>query len=192
VIKTFIAGLILGIAGVAGALYAVPAVDLHREASIVSVQPNGGNAERFHVSLPADRIMVGGSGTSQFVPAGLAWPDDPMFRDTNVELFKLRNERDVVVGVAGRLAARGSNNEAVIEWVLHLPARGSVYITMDERANEDDSRSGSLRYGTREFESWGGLMTERFVPADSDADRGATAGRIQLETSFTGVGDSAS
>jgi hypothetical protein len=191
VIKTFIAGAIFGIVGVAGALYAVPAVKQHREASIVSVKANGGNTELFHVSVPADRIMVAGSGTSQAVPAGLTWPDGPLFRDTNIELFKLRNERDVVVGVAGRLAARGSKDEAVIEWVLHLPARGSVYVTMDGPAGGDDSRAGSLRHGTREFESWSGLMTERFVPSQG-ANHAATTGRIELETSFTGVGDGAS
>ncbi len=191
-IKTFIAGAILGIAGVAGALYAVPVVDQHREVSIVSVKANGGNTELFHVSVPADRIMVAGSGTPQAVPADLAWPGEPLFRNTTVELFKLRNERDAVVGVASRLAARGSDDEAVIEWVLHLPARGSVYITMDETAGPDGSRRGSLRHGTREFESWSGLMTERFVPSDGGADHGAGSGSIELETSFTGTEDGAS
>ncbi len=191
-IKTFIAGAILGIVGVAGALYAVPAVDVHREASIVSVRANGGNTEQFHVSVPADRIMVGGPATSQAFPAGLAWPDEPLFSGTNVELFKLRNERDVVVGVAGRLAARDSNDEPVIEWVLHLPARGSVYVTMDARPGSDGSRRGNLRHGTREFDAWTGLLTERFIPAGGAAGQEAAEGRIELETAFTGAEDGAS
>ena len=57
--KTFIAGIVLGIAAAAGALYAYPAVDQQRVASIVSVSANGGNTESFHVNVPMDRIMVG-------------------------------------------------------------------------------------------------------------------------------------
>ena len=54
-IKTFILGILLGIAGVFAALHFVSAVDQEREASIISVTRNGGNTEVFHVKLPMDR-----------------------------------------------------------------------------------------------------------------------------------------
>jgi len=56
-LKTFLLGILLGLAAAAGALYAIPAVDQKREASIVTVAPNGGNAETFHINIPIDRIM---------------------------------------------------------------------------------------------------------------------------------------
>ncbi len=186
-IKTFIAGVILGIAGIAGALYAFPAVDQHRETSIVSVRTNGGNIERFRISVPMDRIMIGAPGNASPVPGDLYWPDDPRFQSTNVELFKLRNERDAVVGVAGRIAARGPDGEPLIEWVLHLPARGSVYVTMSRQPDGNGLRTGALRSGTREFASRVGSMAERFVPAAGDAGSGGAQGRIELDTAFVGT-----
>ena len=51
-IKTFITGIVLGIAGVIAALYVVPVVDQHREQSIISMSTNGGNSEAFHVNIP--------------------------------------------------------------------------------------------------------------------------------------------
>ncbi len=186
-IKTFIAGVVLGIAGLTGALYAVPAVDQHRETSIVSVRTNGGNIERFRISVPMDRIMSGSPGRENPVPAGLFWPDDPRLESANVELYKLRNERDAVIGVAGRIAARGPGGEPVIEWVLHLPARGSAYVTMSSQAGTNGIRMGALRSGTREFASRGGSMAERFVPAAGDRGADGTQGRIELDTAFLGT-----
>ncbi len=186
-IKTFIAGVILGIAGVTGALYAVPVVDQHRETSIISVRTNGGNIERFRISVPMDRIMVGAPGNAQPVPEDLYWPDDPRFQSMNAELFKLRNERDAVIGVAGRIAARGPGGEPVIEWVLHMPARGSAYVTMANQPGANGIRTGKLRHGTREFASRVGSMAERFVPAAGDAASGGTQGRIELDTAFVGT-----
>ena len=186
-IKIFIAGVILGIAGMTGALYAVPAVDQHRETSIVSVKTNGGNVERFRISVPVDRIMTGASGTSSPVPADLDRPDDPRLRSTNAEVFKLRNERDAVVGVAARVAALGADGEPVIEWVLHLPARGSVYITMSSQSDPNGVRTGTLRGGTREFAARAGSMAERFVPASREDGSAGGEGQIELSTSFVGT-----
>ena len=184
--KTFITGILLGIAGVAAALHAFPAVDQHREVSIIAVKPNGGNSERFHVSIPMDRIMLGASATERSVPPGMAWPADPLFADLNVELFKLRDARDTVVGVASRIAARDATAGSVIEWVLHLPARGSVYVTVQPEALDGGVRQGSLRHGTREFAALSGSMTERWVSAE---DSGNGLGRIELETAFLGASE---
>ena len=185
VVKTFIAGLILGIAAFTGALYAIPAVDQHRENSIISVRTNGGNVERYRISVPVDRIMIGAGGIANAVPANLEWPEDDRFENLNVELFKLRNERDTVIGVASRVAASGRSGEPVIEWVLHLPARGSIYATMSSEAGAGGVRTGSLRHGTREFNAMAGVLAERWMPAAGDAGNG----RIELEASFVRVGE---
>ena len=78
-LKTFLIGILLGIAAAAGALYSLPVVDQHREVSLVTVAPNGGNQESFHVNIPMDRIMVGTAGEKSGLPAGLAWPPSGLF-----------------------------------------------------------------------------------------------------------------
>lgn len=184
-LKTFIAGIVLGIAGAIGVLYAVPVVEQHREASIITVRPNGGNTERFHISVPMDRIVVGAVGSAEPLPPGLEWPDVPLFEGVNTELFKIRNERDAVVGLAARVAVDDEQGQ-FIEWVLHLPARGSAYVTMSSQPLEGGYRRGVLRHGSREYATFTGSMTERWVPAEGD-DIDPVQGRIELDVVFVGV-----
>lgn len=186
-LKTFIVGILLGVAAAAGALYAYPAVDQQREASIISVAPNGGNIEAFHVKVPTDRIMVGAPGQKQAVPTGMEWPLDPMLQNVRIELFKVRNARDIVVGVAARTAAKEGSVE-VIDWVLHLPARGSVFVNLRPDAVQGGYRTGDLRAGSREFAPLRGFMTERWVP-DTSGEEGAPAGRIELIATYIGEQD---
>ena len=80
-LKTFFLGIVLGLAAAAGVLYAIPAVDQVREASIVKVAPNGGNSETFHINLPMDRIMLGDAGQAGVVPPGLKWPADEVLAE---------------------------------------------------------------------------------------------------------------
>lgn len=183
-LRTFIFGILLGIAAAAGALYAYPAVDQHREASIVAVAANGGNIESFHVNVPMDRIMVGAPGRKRLLPPDMEWPNDEILADVRVELFKVRNARDIVIGVASRTAAKDGESD-VIDWILHLPARGSVYVTMQAQALEGGYRRGDIRAGSREFEPLNGFMTERWV-ADTSGDADAPSGRIELRANYVG------
>lgn len=185
-IKTFITGIVLGVAAVMVALYMIPVVDQHREVSVIAVNPNGGTSEAFQVNIPMDRILVGSAGAKTQLPAGLAWPDAPIFDGSRTELYKLRNSRNAVVGIASRVAAKNNVVGDVVEWVLHLPARGSMYITLNSTAGRG-GRSGTLRAGTREFEDMVGKITERWV-ADAEATGDATAGRIELLTSYVSKG----
>lgn len=183
-LRIFIFGILLGIAAAAGALYAYPAVDQHREASIVTVAANGGNIESFHVNVPMDRIMVGAQDRKRPLPPGMQWPDEELLADVRVELFKVRNARDIVIGVASRTAAKDGQSD-VIDWVLHLPARGSVYVTMQAQALEGGYRRGDIRAGSREFQPLNGFMTERWV-ADTSGDPDAPSGRIELRANYVG------
>ena len=184
--KTFIAGIMLGVVGAVAVLYTFSAVDQHREASIITVEPNGVNTERFHVSLPADRIALGASGAGRSLPPGVDWPANPAFAGLNVELFKLRNAHNTVVGVASRIVATDAAAERVIEWLLHLPARGSVYVTMEPVSVDGDRRRCLLRQGTREFATLSGGMTERWIAAPGS---GKGYGRIELKTGFSGASE---
>ncbi len=182
-IRTFIAGFILGLLACGAGLYFVPAVDQYREASLIAVSPNGGTTEAFHINVPIDRMMMGSANVREPVPPGLEWPDDALFAGVTAELFKVRNSKDAVVGVASRVAADDPDVGRVIEWVLHLPARGSLFATMQAAAAGEGPRRGTLKDGTREFRTIGGELTERWV-ADASAAGERLSGRIELVTRY--------
>lgn len=183
-LKTFFVGILLGLAAAAGALYAVPPVDQVREASIVAVAPNGGNIETFHINVPMDRVMIGAQGRENVLPSGLDWPDDDLLANVRAEIFKIRNARDTVVGVAVRSAAQ-AGEATIIDWVLHLPARGSLFVNMEPAPREGGYRIGRIRSGSREFEPLSGFLTERWVENVSD-DEDAPVGHIELLATYVG------
>ena len=184
-LKTFLIGSVLGAAAAAAGLYAIPLVDQEREASILSVAPNGGTFEQFHINIPMDRVMIGAQTNSTPVPPGLEWPADPQFADVRTEMFKVRNARDSVVGVGVRTAAR-RGGEDVIDWLLHLPARGSLFVSMEAAPRDNGVRIGSLVSGTREFSELHGSLGERWVANDSQ-EEDAPIGRIELRAGFIGT-----
>lgn len=184
-IKTFVAGIVLGVAGAAAALYYIPVVDQSRERSMIVVHPNHGNTETFHINIPTDRIVVGAPGQPEPLPAGLEWPEDLQFAATRAEVFKIRNGKDAVVGIASRIAASDELAGEIIEWVLHLPARGSAYVVMDAQPQEGGYRIGDLAAGTREFGSLVGRVTERWIDSPGEFD-GNGQGRIEIITAFVG------
>lgn len=181
--KTFIVGVILGVAATAGILYSVPVVDLKREPSLIVVHPNLGNTESFHINVPMDRIVIGAPAQAEPVPPDLDWPEDERFAGLRAELFKIRNAKDAVVGVASRISGNSAATGRTIEWVLHLPARGSIYATLAPEPLEGGDRVGELRAGTREFSNLNGQITERWVQ-DKTGFQDAPAGRIELITAF--------
>lgn len=183
-LKTFFIGVLLGLAAAAGVLYAVPAVDQAREASIVAVAPNGGNIETFHINVPMDRVMIGAAGQAEPLPPGLSWPDESLLANSRTELFKIRNARDAVVGVAVRHAAEAAE-EVIIDWVLHLPARGSLFVNMESAPREGGYRLGEIRSGSREFAPLSGFLTERWVENVSD-EEDAPRGSIELVATYVG------
>lgn len=183
-IKTFILGLILGLPGTAALVYFVPAVDLHREVSLILVQPNLGNREVFHINLPHDRIFAGGRsvGQASTFPAGVEWPQEKAFDGATNEIFKLRNSEDVVVGIGARISSTSDTSGSFVQWMLHLPARGSMFAGMQLELTEEGYREGSLMAGTREFEGMTGAVQESFNTAVGED----ISGRIELVMSLTG------
>ena len=163
-IRLFFIGIVLGIIVAAATLATFPVVDQVREASIISVSPNGGTVENFHINLPFDRVMSGAQEGGYAVPEGLVWPTDELLADVRTELFKLRNARDAVVGVAVRTAARQDDAD-VVDWLLHLPARGSLLASLEQAPREGGYRAGAIRSGSREFSTHNDALGERYVEA---------------------------
>ena len=186
-LKTLIFGFLLGIVGTVAAAYYVPVVDQYRESSVISVSPNGGNTESFRINIPTDRIMIGAPRQAEPLPAGLQWPAEEQFDGVRVELFKVRNTRDTVIGVASRLVADSDRIEDSVEWIMHLPARGTFYVTMPAQPVDGGQRLGTLRAGTQEFRPMQGAVSERWVPNTFDDDPDAPDGHIELVTSFVGT-----
>ena len=183
-IRTFFVGIVLGLVAAAGALYAIPVVDQAREVSITKVAPNGGNVEVFRIDIPTDRVMVGSPAQAEPVPPGMQWPNVEELAGVRTEMFKLRNARGLVIGVAIRNAAT-HEGQNVIDWVLHFPARGSVFANIDPVPREGGYRVGGFRAGSREFAKLSGSMTERWV-ANTSEEEGAPAGHIELRAIYVG------
>ena len=183
-IKIFVFGLVLGIFGTGALVWYLPAVDLHRERSLISVQPNGGNVEEFRISLPRDRIMVGLPNPEASIPATLGWPGERSLGGMQAEIFKVRDANDTVIGVASRLASASEETGPFIEWTVHLPARGSMYMKMGVTPSADGVRDGRMIAGTRDFLQMSGSLRERFVP-DGDVDD-PSRGSIVLSAALVG------
>ena len=182
--RTFIFGIFLGVFGAGALVYFRPAVDLHRERSLIAVQPNGGNIERFRINLPSDRILVGLPGVDNSIPAALEWPGEGLLGDMQAEIFIVHDDDNAVVGVASRLASSSEETGPFIEWAVHLPARGTIYAQMELIPAADGFRNGVLRSGTREFQSLVGNVREQFV---SEVEEGDSQGRIVLEAALVGL-----
>ena len=181
-----ILGILLGLAAAGGFTYSIEPVDLHREPSHITVQANGGNVETFRMDLPRDRILVGLAGEENTLPADIDWPDAAMFGNFQAEMFKVRDRYDVVVGVASRLASASEETGPFIEWVLHLPARGTLYFQMDVEPAPEGHRNGRLLAGTGDFATMVGGAREQFV-SDVESGDSSVQGRIELITILVGT-----
>jgi hypothetical protein len=184
-LKIFIIGILLGIAVAAGVLHTVPVVDQFREVSIVSVTPNGGNGEAFHINIPVDRVMIGAAAQESNLPPGLAWPKDRVFENISTEIFKIRNAKNVVIGVAARTVAKEGDND-LTDWLVHLPARGSLFFNMGPQTQAGRPRIGELRTGSREFSDLVGYVAESWVSSASSED-GELEGRIELMANYVSM-----
>lgn len=176
--KTYLLGVVLGVTAAIAVAFFVPVVDQAREDSAIGVAQNGVNLESFHINIPVDRVAVGADNTS--LPDNLEWPAE--LGSTRAEIYKLRNVRDQVIGIASRVTVQDPVYGEAIEWVLHFPARGSVYAAMEPALGEDGIRQGDWKTGTGEFDARTGRLTERYV-ADESGDQ-LSRGRIELESFF--------
>src|SRR5690606_36686662 len=119
-------------------------------------------------------IVIGSAG-KEVIPANLQWAEVAVLGDAQAELFKIRNRNDVVVGVASRISGTGSATGSVVEWTLHLPARGTLYANLQPLPDEAGIRSRRLRAGRLVFATRQGTFNDR-IRADEvmQDDSGST------------------
>lgn len=185
VFRIFAIGIVLGIASAWGMFDAYKPVQIHRENSVLKAIPNGSVQEVFHISLPRDLVLAG--NRTQTIPQATDWSKAAFLGDLQVNVFKVRNANDRVVGVASRLAGRSKNGGPFTEWVVHLPARGTLYAVMDSDRNDEGLRQGHLQASTREFASRSGSIVERFFSQLGD-DEPATIIELTFETRIEEAG----
>lgn len=177
-------GMLLGLLGAGAMAFYVPVVDAHRERSLITVQPNGGNVEEFMINLPRDRILVGLPNVENSIPAGLEWPGRVYLGDMQAEIFKIRNREDTVIGVGSRLASSSEKTGPFIEWSLYFPARGSIYVQLEVTPSADGVREGVMLSGTGDFARLSGALRERFIAGVTEDS--AIEDRIKLEAMLVG------
>ena len=130
--------------------------------------------------------MAGVANSSRLTPPGLEWPDLDFLANVQTEMFKIRNENGTVVGAASRMSGNSDQHGSFVEWTVHLPARGTMYVTMAPTPSPSGYREGSLRAGTREFLMMDGVVLERFVRDSLGPDADDT-GRIELAAALVGL-----
>lgn len=161
-------------AGLAGTLYVATAwswVDQPRVRAHITVLPNGGAQETFIVRLPRDRIVDSGAPTGLPAP----WPASAEALSAlpaggQVEQFKLRDVEGEVIGIAARHVYR-LDGQAESAWVLHIPARGALFLRHDERTGALDATLQQA--GLAAGRAWNGTMT---LPRTAGEDAGEVLG----------------
>lgn len=171
---TFILGFLLSFAAVVATAHYVPWVSHPRLASLTSVVPNGGRAERFLIRLPADRLAGSGAGALGVRGAQLVTDLDLSAAPWLAEQFKLRDADGNVVGVAARHWTALPDGP-VANWVLAIPSRGSVFMA---GAGESlaELEAALRRAGHAPDTAWSG-RTELVLGADGVAGQILAGGR---------------
>ncbi len=131
--------------------------------------------------------MTGAPGQTAALPVGLQWPGDPILANVSSEIFKLRNARDTVIGVALRTVAHEESAD-VIDWVVHIPARGSLFVNMDPVPEEGGRRVGQIRAGSREFRPLSGMVAEQWI-STAPVEEDAPTSRIELLATYASRAD---
>ena len=150
-----IIGFLAGIGSVAALAYTTPFLEQERVHAETRVVPNGGRLEKFEIRGESDLLSStpGVLGEMPLFPNSAAWYPEraPFVGDT--QIYRLRNENAVVVGTAILREEAES-----VEWILHLPARGTLVLKGEGTAL---AGAGQIQRGLREFSNLNGVWDAR-------------------------------
>lgn len=158
--KALISGFLLSFV-VAVALSATVGPINHEYTSSVTRVTVEGRLETFQIRLPDDRIVMTAtaeaSGTS--FPEGLSLPYAKTEAAMALDVYRLRDANDKVIGLASRLAGEASE-----DWMIFIAARGAMYLSARERLIDDSGHDvvrGEILDGSRLMKGQTGAFSLR-------------------------------
>lgn len=157
--STFIFGIVAGVASAVALAWFAPFVHQERVRSQTQVQTNGGRLERFEIRMATDILTsVPGADNADDgpLPATADWYPELAPFSGQASVYRVRNESGVVIGMASRI--RGVQASDDVEWVINLPARGTLALS---GISVDVAEVGSVVSGTREFSDLTGTWEAR-------------------------------
>lgn len=150
-----ILGFLTGIGSVAALAYSTPFLEHERVSSQTRVVTNGGRQERFEIRVNQDLLsrLPGSASAVESVPQFAPWAPELAPFTGDAEVYRLRNESGVVIGTAIR-----KRESSDVEWVLHLPARGTMVLT---GLGVELAETGEMALGIGEFSDLYGIWDAR-------------------------------
>ncbi len=140
--RSFLVAFVVGLALVAALAYFYPLPGHERFRSLITVLPNGGRQEDFVIRWPADRIETRSPRDGEVKragPPGVLTMDDAQGHRASAEVFRLRDTKGNVIGIASRVAALGLPREpagvSATNWLLLIPSRGALLLRQTDSAN---------------------------------------------------------
>lgn len=207
--RLFIIAFVAGLSVIALAIAFWPLPIHTRYRSLITVPPDGGRQEEFIIHWPEDRIGRPGeerSGTPASAAVGVAVLEDSAGQRVSVELFRVRDAEDNVIGVASRLAGTGGAVadplRSASNWLLLIPSRGALFLAqtdvLDTTVREQATADGNAGLPPAQSAAFWADRQRLLVTASARATTGsATTGRVLrgtnefagLEGSFTETWD---
>ena len=138
--RLFFLSLLAGIALTVTAAVLLPLPRNERLPSSIEVLTNGGRQESFIIHWPQDRVALPGQlpGTEPVVTGGalvMADTDSPV----SIELFRVRDSAERVIGLASRTTARLPGQRlaaaSVSNWIVMIPSRGTLLLSQENSAD---------------------------------------------------------
>jgi hypothetical protein len=198
--RTFVVTFVAGLLVVALATTFWPLPNHVRYRSLITVPPDGGRQEDFIIRWPEDRIRRPSDSRSSLPAAaavGAAVLEDSAGQRASVELFRLRDSDDNVVGIASRLAGTGGAiadpGRSASNWLLVIPSRGALFLSqtdvLDTTLHEQVTADGSMALAPEQTAAFWTDRQSLRVTATAPATTGSrTTGRVLRGTSeFAGL-----
>jgi len=189
--RLFYACVLVGVvlAVLVAAVYPLPQHTRYR--SLINVIPDGGREEVFSMRWPGDRVQPLQSGRGG--PVGLMGAAAVLSAadgaSASIEVFRLRDAADNVVGLASRSTTSRGGRAQGSDWVLLVPSRGSLFLS---QLNSRDVAPASRAAGTAPATAadaaafWGNARQLRITAGPAAGGAGSVTGGTGEFAGLTG------